>query len=78
MWLGKLQDMSDTLQENALYGQANALKLDSIARAIKVTTPPPPRGRSVIVTETRLHNIVPPPRRPPLPPPADPTIDTST
>ncbi|CAN0138695.1 unnamed protein product, partial [Ectocarpus fasciculatus] len=35
-WLGKLQDMSDTLQENALYGQANALKIDVVARAIKV------------------------------------------
>ncbi|CAM9744689.1 unnamed protein product, partial [Scytosiphon promiscuus] len=35
-WLGKLQDMSDTLQENALYGQANALKMDVVARAIKV------------------------------------------
>lgn len=29
--------MSDVLQENALYGQANALKLDLVARAIKVT-----------------------------------------
>ena len=36
LWLRKLQDMSDTLQENALYGQANALKLDAVARAIKV------------------------------------------
>lgn len=35
-WIGKLQGMTDTLQENALFGQANALKLDSVARAIKV------------------------------------------
>lgn len=28
--------MSDTLQENALFGHAAALKLDSVTRAIKV------------------------------------------
>lgn len=41
--------MSDTLQENALYGQASALKVDVVARAIKARKQPRKGRRAAIV-----------------------------